>query len=631
MHVLNKELIPNVKHINRWNRQLTLFTSVHFVHTLFNPNPHQLTLWENGDDLCDTHDEPKSFLPARPQRKKPLRKKNSHKRQHNCSTTTMSSTASRMALRVGIWIVLPSLLACLFSSSLVPPDKVYKDWLAPFLSFSTDGRNLASSKVTSFDQGNGSGTNDPILTPTCEDRFLKLLGLGSSSSSSSFTTTNNNHNSNENTFQNISFMMHRNGEGTPCGMTNANGGGGFLDELRRQYKTFRTNMDCPTELGKYEVEALLTKTFHAMLTTSCLSVEKDGNKKAGFLGYCDMGPHKTPIQLDHGELVPIAVGNSSGETFLPCHFHTREGVRITKLHQLTELVQAPSTVSRLPSSTTQHCVGGDETSNGTAAATSETCETDPENLKRHLYAVPAGRVFMFVANYVGEIIQLPHVEGANKNNIYLEVLSTDPRVFDVFNFFSREESKELVDRAIAETKESHRIKRSSTGASGHNLNSRRTSESGFDTHGKTAVKIKKRCFKALGFDEYIDSYGDGLQILRYNVSKAYNSHLDYIEDKSGELEHDFDSSGTGGNRFATILLYMSDLGETEGGETVFPKGWPPEVPVSERKDVKTAIQELRASEQGDILAHGSWEETLVSTERDNSPNWRRNRLERDMD
>jgi hypothetical protein len=29
----------------------------------------------------------------------------------------------------------------------------------------------------------------------------------------------------------------------------------------------------------------------------------------------------------------------------------------------------------------------------------------------------------------------------------------------------------------------------------------------------------------------MQSHGDGLQILRYNISKAYNSHLDWIEDK----------------------------------------------------------------------------------------------------
>lgn len=36
-----------------------------------------------------------------------------------------------------------------------------------------------------------------------------------------------------------------------------------------------------------------------------------------------------------------------------------------------------------------------------------------------------------------------------------------------------------------------------------------------------------------------------------------------------QLEHDYDTAHKGGNRFATILLYMTDLGEKDGGETVF--------------------------------------------------------------
>ncbi len=50
--------------------------------------------------------------------------------------------------------------------------------------------------------------------------------------------------------------------------------------------------------------------------------------------------------------------------------------------------------------------------------------------------------------------------------------------------------------------------------------------------------------------------------------------MDWIDDPSGRLAHDYESSAKGGNRFATILLYMSDLGERDGGETVFVKAWP---------------------------------------------------------
>eukprot|EP00934_Nitzschia_sp_Nitz4_P004873 Nitzschia sp. Nitz4//scaffold58_size112336//14927//16933//NITZ4_004017-RA/size112336-augustus-gene-0.16-mRNA-1//-1//CDS//3329554941//4863//frame0 len=423
------------------------------------------------------------------------------------------------------------------------------------------------------------------VSERCDRSFLRLLDVSSSDADP---------------FESISLMLHRNGEPHACGPAKSDKG--FLEELRSQY-AYKYGESCPTELDKFQVESLLTSTFHNMVQT-CPSVENDGNESEGFLGFCDMGPKKTPILLDHKKLVPV-VSTSSGEFSLPCRFHTREGLRITQLSQLKDLVQAPSTTASPP----PDCAKVDD---GEQTCSFEESTNTSSALERHLYAVPAGRVFMFAPTYVGEIFHLPHVDGADNRTIYLEVLSLDPRVFDVFNFFSKEESKELVSRALAEKRDSHKIKRSSTGASGYNVNSRRTSESGFDTHGKTSMKVKQRCFQTLGFDEYIESHADGLQILRYNVSKAYNSHLDWIEDKSGQLEHDFESGGTGGNRFATILLYMSDLAENDGGETVFPEGWPPEVPIAERVDIKTAIEELRESSYGGVLQHGSWEENLVA-------------------
>ena len=98
---------------------------------------------------------------------------------------------------------------------------------------------------------------------------------------------------------------------------------------------------------------------------------------------------------------------------------------------------------------------------------------------------------MFAPKYVGEIFCLPHVLGAHGAPIYLKVLSLSPRIFDVANFFSQEESDDLVYRAEHETRELYRIKRSSTGAQGYHVNPERTSENGFDTHGKTSLVVKK--------------------------------------------------------------------------------------------------------------------------------------------
>lgn len=79
----------------------------------------------------------------------------------------------------------------------------------------------------------------------------------------------------------------------------------------------------------------------------------------------------------------------------------------------------------------------------------------------------------------------------------------------------------------------------------------------------------------LGYNDYPEGHTDGLQILRYNLTKAYIPHMDYLDsDRYDNEGYDYDSAAKGGNRYATILLYMSDLGEHDGGETVFAKGWP---------------------------------------------------------
>jgi hypothetical protein len=119
--------------------------------------------------------------------------------------------------------------------------------------------------------------------------------------------------------------------------------------------------------------------------------------------------------------------------------------------------------------------------------------------------------------------------------------------------------------------------------------------------------FRRRCFRLLGFDEYQEPLSDGLQILRYNLTTAYVPHMDYLDDNKAE-SYNYDSSGVGGNRFATILLYFTDMGESDGGETVFPRAWPS----GERVEMADAIERLRNSEQGSVLKHGSWEEQMTA-------------------
>jgi hypothetical protein len=183
-----------------------------------------------------------------------------------------------------------------------------------------------------------------------------------------------------------------------------------------------------------------------------------------------MGKLKTVVQHDHEKLVRIPRYNS-----LPCSYYTREGVRIESFAALSDIPGAQ----------------------GEGA---------------HVYAVPAGRVFMFAPKFVGEEFHLAHVPHPENKKIYLKTLSLSPKVFDVLGFFVEAEADDIVARALEQTSESHKLKRSSTGASGYSVSSTRTSENAFDTHSKSANDLKRRCFDVLGIRPYQENMADGLQV-----------------------------------------------------------------------------------------------------------------------
>eukprot|EP00980_Cylindrotheca_fusiformis_P000596 scaffold154_cov129-Cylindrotheca_fusiformis.AAC.13 len=357
----------------------------------------------------------------------------------------------------------------------------------------------------------------------------------------------------------LTLVIHRNGEPDSCGSA----------EVPKSKLRDVADID-----NKYKMEAFLTDIVAETMAekSSCNSPDNPMGLD-GIPGFCDMGKDRTPVLLDNDELVRVKDGT------LPCRWYTREGIRVVSFDQLESLVAR-------------------------ARNDSKTCKNPNVNHPNlcqegelHLYAVQAGRVFMFAPSYVGEKFELDHLSLVPDpaKPISMTVLSTNPRVFDILNVFTEEEADDLVDRALSETSPSNRIKRSTTGT---NENS-----------------IFRRIFELLGFDEYWNGHDDGLQILRYNESKAYIQHMDYLRDKSDKELYDYDSSKKGGNRFATVLLYMNDLPDGAGGETVFSEALPPEVGGDIQTLEANVIEELRAS--GDLEAAGikpgSWEEAMVAT------------------
>jgi len=296
-----------------------------------------------------------------------------------------------------------------------------------------------------------------------------------------------------NIFENIRFSIHRNGETEPCGHTTVT----LSDALAKLNIEEGGLPDSFDKMSRYELDQLLTASIgkHALRTSAC-GVEKappeikwkrrmtwgrgENYRIEGIdsqlLTYCDMGEEHTPILPDHDQLKKIM---TNGVNSYPCHFHTREGLRFTAYQQLVDYIQQ----QKLQSDHEEECSVGDD---GMSV-----CSESHKMFDVHLYAVPAGRPFVFAPSFIGEVFEISHVTPKSEKPISLVVMSLSPRVFDVLNFFDNDESKAIVAKALAETSDTHRIKRSSTGASGYNLNSQRTSENGFDTHGKTAIVVKK--------------------------------------------------------------------------------------------------------------------------------------------
>jgi hypothetical protein len=266
----------------------------------------------------------------------------------------------------------------------------------------------------------------------------------------------------------VTYAVHYNGNPDSCGAVPT--GDSLVTLMEEHLQTMNVCDGASTTLNnKYWFETFLTNVFHYQFSkrgdrTTCASEDDDSMAKAGLFGYCDMGEERTVTQPDSNEII------ATEEETLPCRFFTREGIRIASLTHWLQMLQDQKNAHM------ESC--GKE----------ETCAA---SVPFDLYAVPAGRVFMFAPKFVGEIFRLDHVRDATGQPLSMEVLSLEPRVFDIFNFFDVDESQQLIDKALRETSQTHGLHRSTTGVAGASVFSKRTSENAWDTHGTLALRIKK--------------------------------------------------------------------------------------------------------------------------------------------
>ncbi|GJP51549.1 hypothetical protein CLOM_g10713 [Closterium sp. NIES-68] len=139
---------------------------------------------------------------------------------------------------------------------------------------------------------------------------------------------------------------------------------------------------------------------------------------------------------------------------------------------------------------------------------------------------------------------------------WIELISWEPRAFLFHNFLSAKECLYLIHKAAPNMVKSTVVDSDSGGSYSSKI---RTSSGSFLSRGSdevvTAIEKRISDFSHLPVD-----HGEAIHVLHYEASQEYQAHFDYF--------HDDINTRNGGQRLATVLMYLSDV--EEGGETVFP-------------------------------------------------------------
>mmetsp|Transcript_13618 Transcript_13618/g.28960 ORF Transcript_13618/g.28960 Transcript_13618/m.28960 type:complete len:505 (-) Transcript_13618:23-1537(-) len=143
------------------------------------------------------------------------------------------------------------------------------------------------------------------------------------------------------------------------------------------------------------------------------------------------------------------------------------------------------------------------------------------------------------------------------------VLNVDPMVLAIDEFFSEEECNSYIERALkpdlsegnAPTVE---IQSKTVGKNARDR-AQRTSTTWFN-HYKSVPELMSKASRLLGLTG-VDRWEEP-QIVRYRKGEKFTWHLDALA-PDGEL------ASLGGQRIATLLVYLTELSEGQGGATMF--------------------------------------------------------------
>mmetsp|Transcript_8193 Transcript_8193/g.27220 ORF Transcript_8193/g.27220 Transcript_8193/m.27220 type:complete len:265 (-) Transcript_8193:2804-3598(-) len=152
-------------------------------------------------------------------------------------------------------------------------------------------------------------------------------------------------------------------------------------------------------------------------------------------------------------------------------------------------------------------------------------------------------------------------DGTDAQKPWIEPLGWAPRAFLYHGFMTKEECLHLIHLAAPHMQKST----VADNQSGKSYQSQiRTSSGMFLRRGQDSV-VKAIEERIAAFAMVPVDHGEGIQVLHYEEGQKYDAHFDYF--------HDQNNQKNGGQRIATVLLYLTDV--EEGGETVFPSAKDP--------------------------------------------------------